>query len=197
MKGRFLIFCVFIVLPIFASCSFGGNKSSLDELVQAADVGSIYRVSPGDTLAVEVWGEPKLSGNVYVRQDGKFSMPLVKDIEASGLTLDELSQEISSKLQQYIKSPSIAISVVLEAPTRYYLSGKFNKPGEFRSASKITLLQAIATGGGFAPFATTSSIILIRTFEAGEKRYELNYGSVIKGTEPNPILRDGDVIAVE
>lgn len=81
-------------------------------------------------------------------------------------------------------------------PIKYFLNGSFQKPGAYESDKPITLLQAIAVGGGFAPFADESSILLIRTKENLNLKYQLDYNRVLDAKEPNPVLRDGDVISV-
>jgi polysaccharide export outer membrane protein len=146
---------------------------------------------------VKVWGEPRLSGEVFVREDGKFTMPLINDVSAKGKTLEQISGDLTNRLKEFIPAVSVSTNVRQAAPTRYYLSGQFNKPGEYRSTSNITLLQAIATGGGFAPFADESSVMLIRKTTEGELRYRLDYNLVVEGNEPNPKLKDGDIIAVK
>lgn len=186
-----------LILGIFLSSCVGGVKGrSLTELSRPEGGAKEYIVNAGDTLNVQVWGETKLSGEVLVREDGKLSMSLIGDVQAEGKTLTELSAEISKKLDAFLTAPSVSISVTQTAPIRYYLSGSFLKPGEYRSEGEITFLQAVATGGGFAPFADESSIVLIRKTKQGEFRYELDYNQVIAGKEPNPILRHGDLISV-
>lgn len=188
---------IFIALLCLGACSFGGNTQPLTDLPTVADVAGQYRVKNGDSLMINVWGEPRLSGEAGVREDGQLSMPLVGDIRAEGKTLPALSKDIEGKLKDFVTTASVSISVIQSAPVRYYLSGSFLKPGEYFSAEAISFLQAIATGGGFAPFANTSAIIIIRKSDAGELRYRLNYKSVISGTEPNPVIFPGDIIAVE
>ena len=70
------------------------------------------------------------------------------------------------------------------------------KSGEYRTDKRVTLLQAIATGGGFAPFADESNIMLIRKSTNGEKRYQFDYSELVQGEQPNPILRSGDIISI-
>lgn len=156
-----------------------------------------YRVRPGDILNVRIWGEPQLSGDVVVREDGQLTLQLINDIPASGKTLQQLSTDVEKRLSKFIPGASVAISITQSAPIRYYLLGKFNRPGEMRSLGKITLLQAIATGGSFLPFANTSRVTLIRTTPEGEKRFGFNYDRVLDGSEPNPELLDGDTISVQ
>ncbi|HQH27907.1 MAG TPA: SLBB domain-containing protein, partial [Oligoflexia bacterium] len=108
-----------------------------------------------------------------------------------------ITEDVTKRLQAFVPAASVTISVVQTAPIRYYLSGQFVKPGEYRSEGRITFLQAISTGGGLAPFADESSIILIRRGPEGELRYELDYNQVVEGKDPNPELKDGDTIAVK
>ncbi len=191
----------FIVLVLFlTACGIFGSKNTrpIEELLddQAGDSAE-YVAKVGDVLMVNVWGEPRLSGEVFVREDGRFTMSLINDVMAKDRSLEQINEDIKKRLEEFIPTVSVSTTVLQAAPTRYYLSGQFLKPGEYRSANNITLLQAIATGGGFAPFADESSIILIRKTAQGELRYELDYNLVVEGTEPNPKLKDGDVIAVK
>ncbi len=156
-----------------------------------------YRTKSGDTLQINVWGEPKVSGDVYVREDGKFTLPLAGEIAAAGRTLEEIRIDVVARLASYIPSASVTVSVAQSAPIRYFLLGNFQKSGDYRSDGKITLLQAIAAGGGFAPFADESSLTLIRKTSQGELRYSFDYNRVVDGREPNPNLKDGDTIAVQ
>lgn len=189
---------VFLILLLlsFAACSASVDGRPLTELEGAAEGGE-YVISAGDTLDIQVWGEPKVSGEVFVRDDGKFTMRLVGDVSAEGSKLSDLKKEVVKQLSNYIPSASVSLSVVQSAPVRYFLLGSFNKPGEFRSNGAVTFLQAIASGGGFAPFANESAITLIRKTPAGELRYSLDYNQVIAGKQPNPRLKSGDVVAIK
>jgi polysaccharide export outer membrane protein len=196
-KIRFLG-AVAVSLIVASSGCGKSNISPLSELsVDPVKSQEAYTIQAGDILDVQVWGEPRLSGEVLVREDGKFTMQLVNDVEAEGKTAKDVRAAITEGLKEFIPSASVSVSVTHTAPTRYFLSGQFQKAGEYRSDKQITLLQAIATGGGFAPFADDSSIILIRRGPSGELRYELDYSQVVEGKEPNPVLRNGDIIAVK
>lgn len=194
--NRVLSCLVFGTCLAFIGCP-RGNTRPLDELTANAK-GSQYLVQGGDTLNVDVWGEPRLSGERFVREDGMISMPLVEEeIRAEGKSLKALGDEIAAKLKKFVPSASVSVSVVQTAPIRYFLVGPFAKPGEYRSDKKITLLQAIATGGGFAPFADESSLMLIRNGGEGDLRYSLDYNRIVDGREPNPELKNGDVVQVQ
>ncbi len=179
---------------LLSACS--PSSRPLSELTPKNEPG-MYTVQSGDTLTISVWGEPRLSGDVAVREDGSFTMQLIEDVKAVGLTPKQISADVTTRLERFIPGVSVSISVSLTSPTRYFLSGQFLRPGEYRSDKKITLLQAVATGGGFAPFADESAVTIIRRGPQGELRYVLDYNRVIDGREPNPELKNGDIIAVK
>ena len=194
MKNLFLI----LFLSLVVSACFGGSDiRPADELSDSQLIDEEYYVKPGDILMIKVWGEPRLSGEVVVREDGKFSLPLVDDVDAEGKTLLQLKDELEIKLTEFVPGVSVSPSVVQSAPVRYFLAGQFAAPGEYRSELGITLLQAIAKAGGFAPFANESNLTLIRKGPGGELRYRFDYNRVVAGTEPNPKLKDGDFISVK
>ena len=186
--------CTLFISGFSFGCSPAGRP--LKELLSSGEPGS-YVVQGGDTLMVNVWGEPRLTGEVFVREDGNFTLPLIDDVAAAGKNPKEISLSVQERLRKFIPAASVSISVTQTAPIRYFLSGSFNKPGEFRSDKRITLLQAVATGGGFAPFADESTVTLIRRTPEGELRYTLDYNRVIDGREPNPELKNGDIIAIK
>ena len=191
MKKTILITIVFML----SACGPKGNP--LSELKTDPALKKQYIIKKGDSLNVNVWGEPRLSGEVFIREDGQFTLPLIKDVRASGKTVQEVTDLVTEKLKEFIPSASVSISILQSAPIRYFLSGNFLKPGEYRSPGGLTFIQAISTGGGFAPFSDTSKVTLIRQTENGEKRYILNYDKVVTGRQPNPDLKDGDVIVVK
>lgn len=195
MKTKFLLLVTLALFSMGSACS-DGNIRPLDELGRDTS-GGIYYAKVGDILQVQVWGEPRVSGEVAIRDDGRFTLPLVDDIEAEGKTLMQIRDELSIRLQEFIPSAQVTVTVLQTAPTRYFIAGQFLKPGEYRSENKITLLQAIATAGGFAPFADESEVTLIRKGVTGELRYLLDYNQVVQGKEPNPELKDGDFISVK
>ncbi|MBP9838696.1 MAG: polysaccharide biosynthesis/export family protein [Proteobacteria bacterium] len=195
MNNKISFFLITLLALTFNSCT--KNSRPLSELIEDNSEQQ-YLVQSGDTLSVNVWGEPKVSGEVFVREDGSFTMALIEDVKAVGLTPKQIAQSITTRLKKFIPSASVSVSVAQSSPIRYYLSGQFNKPGEYRSDKKISLLQAIATGGSFAPFADESEITLIRREASGEEmRYILDYNRIMDGKHPNPELKNGDFISVK
>lgn len=193
MKLKF----IFLSLLFLTACNGSSNLRPSDELIDDTPNGEDYYIKPGDVLNINVWGEPKLSGEVVVREDGKFTLPLADEVEAEGKTLLQLKDDLETTLNQFVPGVSVSPSIHQAAPIKYFMAGQFAHPGEFRSETGITMLQAIAKAGGFAPFADESEITLIRKNTSGELRYQLDYNRVVTGKEPNPKLKDGDFISVQ
>jgi polysaccharide export outer membrane protein len=183
------------VLLLIAGC-FRPQGRPLAELQRGDAQDKAYFVRPGDILNVDVYGEPGLSGEKIVREDGQLSMKFAGDIKVEGMTLEQTGKSLEKELSKFMPGATVSVALSRSAPIKYYLSGKFQKAGEYRSDGRITFLQAIATGGNFQPFADESNITLIRRSGNEEIRYVLDYNNVVAGREPNPELRDGDIISV-
>src|SRR5262249_31130170 len=108
-----------------------------------------YLIRPNDVLEIFVWKEPELSRKSIVRPDGRISFPLLQDLDAAGLTPEQLKKVIEDQLKDYINSTNV--TVMVDSVTGYviYVVGKVQKPGTVTSDKPITVLQALTLAGGF------------------------------------------------
>lgn len=145
-------------------------------------------------IQVRVWREPEVSGTFTVLADGKISMPLVKEIQAAGMTPFELEKQITEKLSTFIQRPDVNVTVVSVQSKKYSIIGSVNRTGSFPLVGPTTVLDALAGAGGFHEFANTKKITIAR----GAKRLRFNYNEVLKGKHPeqNIQLENGDLIIV-
>ena len=160
---------------------------------------SDYVIGPGDVLQITVWKNDTLSRTVPVRPDGKISMPLLHDVQASGLTVMQLRDKISTALGEFMPNPEVAVSVNDVRSLRVSILGEVAKPGVLELRGQTTILEAIAMAGGFKDFASPSKITILRTEENGKtKRIRFNYNRAVAngGDEENVVLRSGDVVVV-
>ena len=158
-----------------------------------------YVIGSEDVLAISVWKETELSRNVPVRPDGKITLPLVGDVVASGLTAKQLQASLEQQLKAYIDSPQVAVIVQEVRAQQYNLLGEVQRPGSYPLGKPLTVLDALALGGGFRDFAKTNKIYILRGSAAGTRqRIPFNYKQVIKGEkfEQNVALLPGDTIVV-
>jgi polysaccharide export outer membrane protein len=157
-----------------------------------------YVIGANDVLDISVWKEPDVTRTVPVRPDGKISLPLVKDIQAAGLTPMQLERLISEKLQKFITDPQVSVIVKEINSRRIFILGEVNRSGAFTLLPNMTILQALSGAGGFTQFANMKGIYLLRLEEGKEVKYPFNYKEVINGQNPNQniVLKPGDTIVV-
>lgn len=163
-----------------------------------------FRLGPEDVIAVVVWRNPDLSqAAVVIRPDGKISMPLIGDIQASGLTADELARELTEQYKEFKENPAVSVSVQAVNSYNFFVLGEVNGAGKYPLKSYTTILQAISMAGGFTEFASRNSIQVVRsiTNEDGEHqeiRIPVQYDALLSenGADYNFVLRSGDTIIV-
>jgi polysaccharide export outer membrane protein len=158
-----------------------------------------YLIGSSDVLAITVWKEPEISRSIPVRPDGKISLPLAGELQAAGRTPLQLEQDISGKLKAYITNPDVNVMVQQINSEKFNVLGRVVRPGSFPLASTTTVLDAIATAGGFMDFAKQKGVYILRsTPGGGQTRLAFNYKDVIKGKhlEQNMKLQPGDTVIV-
>jgi polysaccharide biosynthesis/export protein len=159
-----------------------------------------YIIGANDTLAINVWKEPDVSRIILVRSDGKISLPLVGEVQASGETPLQLEQIITNRLKTYISDPVVTVMVQESKSKTFNILGQVSKPGAYPlTSSMTTVLDAIALAGGFRDFAKKKSIYVLRKDANGQvQRLPFNYNDVIKGknSDQNITLKADDTIVV-
>jgi polysaccharide export outer membrane protein len=156
-----------------------------------------YKIGPEDLLDISVWKNPELSRTVPVRPDGKVSLPLVNDIQASGLTPTALRQQLIERLSEFIPSPEVAVIVREVHSMKVAVVGSVKTPGRYELKSAATVLEMIALAQGFTDFASRDRVVILREENGETKRIPFNYRKVAAGDEQaNLIVQPGDIIVV-
>lgn len=177
----------------------------------AATAQQQYRVSPGDTLTIEVLEDTSLNRSLVVLPDGRFSFPFAGSVLAAGRTVGQIEQALTAAIApNFSVTPSVFVSVQpgsaeafaepAAATIEIYFIGEVNTPGLAEVEPGTTFLQALALGGGPTRFAATKRIQLRRTDPKSrtQKVYKIDYNALSKGAalRNDFPLRDGDVILV-
>lgn len=136
--------------------------------------GADYRMGPEDVIDVFVWKEPDLSTSVVIRPDGKISLPLASELEASGKTANELQVEITERLRRYIKEPIVNVMVKQINSLKISVLGEVRKPDVYRIKNRVTVLDAIAMAGGFTDLARPNRVVVLRNTPSGQQRIKIN-----------------------
>ena len=145
-----------------------------------------YMLGVGDKIRIIVFGEDALTGSFSVPVSGRISFPLIGDVQAGGLSVGEVQNEITTKLKDgYLKDPRVSIEVMNYRP--FYILGEVAKPGEYPFTNGLTVLKAVATANGFTYRADKRRVYIKRSSDAKEVEYPLN----------SPIvLQPGDTIRI-
>jgi len=174
------------------------NENDGKEVQNRAVVDRSYVIGPQDVLDINVWKEPELSRTVPVRPDGRISLPLLKDVQAAGLTPNQLAAHITQGLTEFIAGPDVTVIVTTTNSQRIYIVGEMMRPGTYPLSPGMTVLQALSNAGGFTQFASTKNIYVLRQENEKPVKFPFNFKEVIKGkrSEQNISLKTGDTIIV-
>ena len=153
-----------------------------------------YVIGAQDILSIKVWREQDFTGLYTVRPDGKITIPLFGDVQASGLTPERLGEQLKQGLANYINSPDVSVSLQTVGSKKFYITGEVNRPGEYTLAIPTKVFDALSNSGGFRDFANKKKIIIIR----GTDRLKFNYQDILRGKnlEQNIFLENGDTVVV-
>jgi len=183
------IVAALLLQPVIASAQPVGaaNQPPMAQgATLSADEALTYRLGPGDKLRIITYDEVQLTGEFLVDSTGTIALPLIGDVQASGRTVSEVQADIVRLLEDgYIKNPSISIEVETFRP--FYILGEVNKPGEYPYTSDLTVLNAVATAGGFTYRANEHKIYIKHQGEAREEDVPLT---------PSTKVTPGDTVRV-
>jgi polysaccharide biosynthesis/export protein len=197
--------CFSISLGLWAQSAPASNGSQATPAASNSDAAAAkphddsFTIGNDDVLAINVWKEPDISRSIPVRSDGKISLPLVGEVQATGETPLKLEQEIAARLKSYIAEPEVTVIVQQINSQKFNILGQVTKPGAYPISNSATVLDAIALAGGFRDFAKQKSIYVLRQNGDGtQTRIPFNYKEVVKGHNPaqNIKLQPRDTIVV-
>jgi polysaccharide biosynthesis/export protein VpsN len=145
-----------------------------------------YVLGPGDRVRVIVYGETQLTGEFFVSPQGIVSYPLIGDIQAAGHTLPQFINEIETRLKAgYVNEPRVSAEVLSYRP--FYILGEVVRPGTYPYSADMTVMNAVATAGGFTYRANKGSVYIKRLGESDEKKIKLR---------PDTMVQPGDTVRI-
>jgi polysaccharide biosynthesis/export protein len=159
-----------------------------------------YVIGKLDVLTIKVWNNPNLSGLVPVDSDGLISMSLIGEIKADGLTTKQLKEKLVERLRDFFNNnPDVDITVTKVNSKRYFVYGGVGRAGEYPLVQETTVMDALSSVGGFAPFGNKKKIRVQRMLPSGAvQEFKFNYDEVSKGKnmQQNIVIENGDRIFV-
>jgi len=157
-----------------------------------------FIIGSDDVLNVVFWRDKDMSSEVQVRPDGKISLPLLNDVQASGLTPEQLRVAIEEKADKLLEDPSVSVVVKTINSRRVYITGQVAKAGIYPLLERTTVLQLIAMAGGVGEYADSKKIQIVRTENGKPVSHKFNYQDFVKGKNvaQNIELKSGDTVIV-
>jgi polysaccharide biosynthesis/export protein len=156
-----------------------------------------FIIGPGDVLNIFVWKEQDLSRSIPVRPDGKISLPLVNDVQASGLTALQLKELLTEKFGKFVAQPNITVTVETINSQKVVIVGDITGGGSRPLIGPMRIMDILATAN-FTPFAKKTQIQVLRNENGKQQKFKFNYKEYLKGKnlDQNILLKNGDTIVV-
>jgi protein involved in polysaccharide export with SLBB domain len=141
-------------LPAHAADTVGNSDNAMPGTLA-------YRLDTGDKVKVTVYGEDDLSGEFDVDGSGNVRLPLIGQVHAAGLSLKDFETAVEAKLAAgYLVNPKVSCEVTNYRP--FTILGEVNKPGEYPYENGMTVLNAVALGGGYTYRADKDEVYIRR-----------------------------------
>ncbi len=176
------VFAAILATATLAGCAAPPPEAPTPQ----AAVSAPYRLASGDRLRIIVFGQSDLTNSYSVDGSGAVSMPLIGRVPAQGLTTAELERKVAQRYRQgYLRDPSVSIEVETFRPI--FVLGGVDAAGQYPYVSGMTVQQAVAAAGGFAPLAAPSSVAITRIVDGKSTTFAAPLAYPV---------RPGDTIAV-
>ena len=196
-----VVACLAIVAPamvLAGSASDGGMpaaRMSPEQLVTQPS--GPYVIGPEDKLTIRVFEVKDLSfDNEQVDASGQIMLPLIGKVMAAGKTPDQLEDELSKRLERYLQSPQVSVSVTESASQKVTVEGNVKNPGVYQVRGHTTLMQAVAMAGGPDDEADVHKVAVIRLDSGVRKAATVDYQAIKEGKAGDPLIQGDDVVVV-
>jgi polysaccharide export outer membrane protein len=187
IRGAYIT-CVALVLSVCGSVAGAG---------QVVVERPAYQIGVEDVLDISVWKNPDVSRQVWVRPDGRITVPLVGEVFVEGLAVQALTDILTERMKEYFTEPVVTVTLVETNSYTIYLLGRIGTPGVMKLRSPRTFLQVLAMAGGFQEFADTDKVVVVRWEGQERKRISVDVEKIIKkDVQADFVMRPGDVIIV-
>jgi polysaccharide export outer membrane protein len=159
-----------------------------------------YHLAPADLVSITVYQDPDINRKVRVNTNGTVALPLVGSIKIGGMTLIEAQANIESKLAKFLVSPQVSLFIEEYGNKTIFVMGEVAKPGSYPipTESRMTILEAISTAGGFTPVAAQDRARVLRYVNGASVTYTINIKEITQQgqKEKDMVLEPNDIVYV-
>jgi protein involved in polysaccharide export with SLBB domain len=151
----------FATEPEFSAQSRGNRQTQTAVAVEPSDPSSSYVLGPSDRVRLKVYGEQDITGEYEVDTNGYISVPLAGRVKAAGLTTRQLEKSVAAALAKgLLRDPRVNAEVATYRP--FFILGEVKKAGEYPYKAGLTVLDAVASAGGYTYRANESKVVIRR-----------------------------------
>lgn len=204
---RFLLRLVLpLGLVLLAACASSPDsaRNAPSVLPPADPIGDLigrpeYRIGPNDLLAISVFQVPDLDREVRVNNAGQITLPLIGAVDVAGQTVGGLEELLAGRYaERYLQNPQVNVFIREFTSQRVTVGGEVGKPGIYpMTASRMTLVQALALADGFTDVASRSNVFVFRTVDGQRHVARFDVAAIQDGLYPDPELSGEDVVIVD
>ena len=157
-----------------------------------------YVIGAGDVLAISYYKEKDMTSDYIVRPDGKITLPLLNDLDAQGLTTDQLREKLTKESVKYFVDPNITVGVKTINSRKVFITGGVVKPGAIDLLVPLDVMSLISIAGGLKEYVNGKNITILRTEGGKQTAIKFNYKEVAEGKNlrQNIPLKPGDNVVV-
>lgn len=185
------------IMLFLAGCASAPVKDAEKPEIEDVRI-SEFILGPGDTVDITVYRNDDLKRTLKIDKSGKIMFPLIGDVQAGGVSIFKLRDEMSARLSRYLKDPQITINVSTVQSQKVIVLGQVNSPGVFTVDSDVTVMEAIVKAGGATQDAKLGNVLLIRRVNDRAEVKSVNISSLFSGNAKaeNSPIRGGDIVYV-
>jgi protein involved in polysaccharide export with SLBB domain len=156
-----------------------------------------YVVSPGDRIAVRLWGELTIDEIVAVDAQGNIFIPSVGPIKVGGSRAADLQDRIARSVKStYTNNVEVYANLLTATPVSVYVTGAVLRPGQYAGLPSDSLLSFLHRAGGVDPGRGSYRRIRVLRDRREIGQVDL-YRFLRDGHVPDLKFKDGDVVLVE
>jgi polysaccharide export outer membrane protein len=184
-----------VLLSLFVGCAppKGGTIYKFPPVAEP-----IYRLQAPDEIEISILPQEELNRRVFIRPDGKISLPLIGDVAAEGLTPMELSEKLTQEFSKYVKNPAVSVIVTGFFSKKIYVIGEVFRQGPVPYTGPMTAFEAVEEAGSFTRRASLGRVIVVRGDLKSPQVVDIDLKNVVKKglTERDVYLQPSDIVFV-
>jgi polysaccharide export outer membrane protein len=157
-----------------------------------------YVIGTDDVLSIVYWKDKDMSADAKVRPDGRIALPLINEVQAAGLTPEQLHAKLTEESKKYMEDANITVVVREINSRKAFITGEVHKPGPYPLTAPTTVMQLISMAGGLREYADAKKIMIMRSENGRQVSLPFNYTDVASGKklQQNIELKPGDTVVV-